>query len=596
MPRTSRPLQIHPIVMRRAVVTRVIDVTPHMRRITLSGPELAAGEMGAGFERPPFRSDGFDDHVKMIFPPAEGELPSSGVQQETRFAWNPEILGYTRDYTVRSWDPENQTFDIDVARHDHGLATSWAFRAQPGDEVQFAGPKTCTLRNDEAQWHLLVGDDTALPAIGRWLEEAPQGTRGHVIVEIPTLADRQEIETAADVEIEWLVRGDAPAGTSTQLFDAVRRVAVPDCRVYAWVAGEAMTIAPIRRYLRRDLALPKEDIEVTGYWRLPPGAAVKARQPADRAEQAVPGPAKEDEETATQLITDVHEMTELLPPIVTRVAVTLGIGPAVAYGMTTLDSLAREVGVEATALRPLLEAMTALGLLEADGEHYRNTGRGAVLMEPSSQEELSLDNPVNREALALVDLVDVLRSGRPASRLGDAPWRERRSAVDVLDSAHQERAAEELQYVLPMLAQLPAVTEARTLAVFGDASAVVASQVAQGRTVQIPGTAGTTWAAHDCAVLVAVLEGRSDEEALSILRTALAAGPAVVLAERTCDRAAADDHVSEYALTSLAVTGRTLRTRAQCEELLRRAGASTVERSVLGWGFGPFGTVTVAHV
>lgn len=238
MPRTSRPLRIHPIVLRRAEVARVVDVTPNMRRITLTGDDLAEGEMGQGFERPPFRSDGFDDHVKLVVP------PTVGTQEEKRFAWNPEVLALTRDYTVRPYDPEANTFDIDVVRHDHGLAAAWAFRARPGDRIHFAGPKSCALRNDEAGWHLLAGDETALPAIGRWLEEAPEGTRGHVIVEVPT---------EADVGIEWLVRGDIPAGTGTRLFDAVRRVAVPDLRAYAWVGGEAMTIAPIRRHGREDL-------------------------------------------------------------------------------------------------------------------------------------------------------------------------------------------------------------------------------------------------------------------------------------------------------------------------------------------------------
>ncbi|KOX07857.1 siderophore-interacting protein [Nocardiopsis sp. NRRL B-16309] len=594
MPRTSRPLRVHPIVLRRAEVTRVVDVTPNMRRLTLTGEDLAAGTMGEGFERPPFRSDGFDDHVKLVVPSQEGALPRIGTQEEKRFAWNPEVVSQTRDYTVRSWDPEANTFDIDVVRHDHGLAAAWAFRARPGDEIHFAGPKSCALRNDEAEWHLLAGDETALPAIGRWLEEAPEGTRGHVIVEVPTEADRQDVPTAADVRIEWLVRGDAPAGTGTGLFDAVRRVAVPDVRVYAWVGGEAMTIAPIRRYLRTDLGLPKEDVEVVGYWRRPKTDGASDAAPRDDAERLEPV-AADDEKSPRELLEEVHELTELAPPIVTRAAVTLGIGPLIAYGVSTLAELGRETGVEPARLAVLLDAMAALGLVERDGDRYRNTARGGVLMEDSAIEELSLDNPANREALALVDLVDVLRSGRTSPRLGDPSWRGRRAADPALDSVHQDRAADQLQFVLEPLTRLAPVASARTLAVVGDAAPFVASRVARGRTVHLPGPADAAWAPHDCAVLVGALEGRGDQEALALLRAALSAGPALVLAERTSDKAATDDHAAEHALTSLAVTGSVLRTSARIGELLRAAGASRTETTLLGWGFGPYGTVTVAH-
>lgn len=595
MPRTSRPLQIQPIVLRRVEVARVVDISPNMRRVTLTGDELTAGRMGAGFERPAFRSEGFDDHVKLVVPPIEGELPHIGTQEEKRFAWNPEAFPHTRDYTVRSWDPQANTFDVDFVRHDHGVAAAWAFHVQPGDPIHFAGPKSCALRNDDAEWHLLVGDETALPAIGRWLEEAPAGTRGHVIVEIPTEADRQDIPTKADVTIDWLVRADMPAGASTQLFDTVRQVSIPDTRVYAWVGGEAMTIAPIRRHLRNDRGLPKEDVEVVGYWRRPKVATVEEAAARDNAERLAPAPADNDELSSAELLHEVHEMTELGPPVITRVAVTLGIAPLLAQGTTTAADLGRETGVEPALLAPLLDAMAALGLVERENGHYRNTARGGVLMEDGQIDALSLDNPANREELALIDLLDVLRSGRPSARPGAAPWRERRAVDDALEAAYQDRAADQLHFVLEPLTGLAPVTAARTLAVFGDAAPIVAGRVARGRTVHLPGTDDAVWPEHDCAILVAALEGRSDEEALTLLRAALSAGSSLVLAERTADKAATDDHVAEHALTSLALTGSVLRTRAQVHDLLRAAGATTTESTIVGWGFGPFGTVTVAH-
>ncbi|MFD1859605.1 siderophore-interacting protein [Aeromicrobium camelliae] len=591
MPRTSRPMQAHPIVLRRATVERVVDVTPHMRRLTLSGPDLAAGVMGDGYPRPAFRSDGFDDHVKLVVPPAEGELPRIGTQEEQRFAWNPEVLAFTRDYTVRAWDSASGRFDVDVVRHDHGLASSWAYRAQPGDEIHFAGPKSCAFVNTDADWHLLVGDETALPAIGRWLDEASAGMRARVIVEVPTADDRQEFTTKADAEIDWLVRDDVPAGRSTLLFEAVRDLTMPEGRVYAWVGGEAMTIAPIRRYLRGELGLPKDDVEVVGYWRLTSERVVQ--EPRDSADRLAPP--EEGDETALDLTHDVHEMTELGPPIVTRAAVTLGIGPLVAAGHTTLTELAERTGVAAGLLSPLLDAMQALGLLDREGDVWRNTARGGVLMEDTAIEELSLDNPANAAALALVDLVDVLRSGIPSPRAGRDGWRARRATDPAFDAAYHDLAADSLQYVLEPLTQLPVVARASTLAVLGDAAAYVATGVAAGRHVHLPADTAASWPAHDCAILVGALEGRDDEGATALLRTALSSGPALVVAESLADAAAVDEHAAEHALTSLALTGAPQRTSADVERLLRTAGARTVESAMLGWGFGRFGSVIVAH-
>lgn len=240
--------------------------------------------------------------------------------------------------------------------------------------------------------------------------------------------------------------------------------------------------------------------------------------------------------------------------------------------------------------------MTALGLVESDGTGFRNTPRGGVLMEASAADELSLDNPANRDALALVDLLDVMRSGRPAARSGESGWRARRAADVTLDAAYQDRNAEALHYVLDPLSKLGPVADASTLVIYGDAAPVVAAHVAQGRTVQLPGNeTAAPWPAHDCAVLIAALEGRPDAEALDVLRAALASGPAVVVVERTADKAAADDHVAEYALTSLALTGSPLRTSTGIGDLLRLAGARSIETETLGWGFGPYGNVILAH-
>lgn len=587
MPRTSRTLNVHPIVLRRAEVLAITEVTPNMRRLTIGGAELAAGTMGEGLDRPPFVSDGFDDHVKLVVPPPDSHLPHIGTQAEQRFQWNPEVLQYTRDYTVRRWDRQANVFDIDVARHDRGLAADWAFRAQPGDPISFAGPKSCALTNTDVDWHLLLGDETALPAIGRWLEEAAEGTRAQVLIEVPTAADRQDIPTHARTDITWLVRDQVPAGHSSQLLEALRALELPEGRGYLWCAGEALTLPPIRRYLRHDLGLPKEDVEVVGYWRRPTVTTPQAPASQDPTTQA---PAAQD--SSTEVLVEMHEMTELLPPVITRVAATLGIGTHVAAGLTSTVALAAGTGVEKHRLEPLLQGMQALGLLTYTDGAWANTPLGAVLTEADQVEHLTLDNPVNRQALALIDLLDVLRTGVPSTRGTHQPG---------LSAAYADREADQLYYVLEPLGRMPEVASADRLTVAGRSADLVAAQIGAvaarpERTLQVitdPGAAG--FGSHDCGILLSTLQGRTERESLRILREALAAGPRVIVVEQVADQAARDDHAAENALTTLAVTAEPALTSSQIERLLVTAGASAVEVRQLGWGFGSYGTVVLAH-
>lgn len=247
-----------PITLRRIVVKSVTDLSPCMRRITFTGDDLfgAAG-------REAFSSPGFDDHVKLVLPGAAGD-DHPGEQTPTGLEWRPGALERTRDYSVRTWDAASGRLDIDVVRHPGGLASAWAERARPGDSLHCAGPRSSAGDLPSADWHLLIGDETALPAIGRWLEETPAGPTTHAFIEVPAASDRQELATSAHVT--WLARGrHIGAGTSTLLLDALREFAPPPGLGYAWCAAEAETVKPIRRLLRD--VLGGERVEVHGYWR-----------------------------------------------------------------------------------------------------------------------------------------------------------------------------------------------------------------------------------------------------------------------------------------------------------------------------------------
>ena len=152
-------------------------LTPHMTRVTLGGDELAG-----------FVSLGFDDHIKLFFPEA--------VSDERDVNGEPKPV--SRDYTPRRYDAAANTLEIDFALHEAGPATRWAEQARPGDVLNIGGPRGSLVIPTGFDWHLLIGDDTALPAIGRRLAELPQNARAVVLAEVDSAADEISFEHSAD--------------------------------------------------------------------------------------------------------------------------------------------------------------------------------------------------------------------------------------------------------------------------------------------------------------------------------------------------------------------------------------------------------------
>jgi len=238
------------------VVTRVEQLTPHMVRIVVGGPGLAGVQAGE-----------FTDHyVKVLFGRPGVDYPEPfdmGVIRETmpREAWP-----VTRTYTVRRWRPEVPELWLDFVVHgDEGIAGPWARRAQVGDLVRFLGPGGAYAPDPAAAWHLLAGDESALPAIAATLEGMPAGARVHAYLEVSDAGEEQKLETPADAEITWLRRGDRPVGEL--LVAAVRELAWPGGDVQAFVHGEATFVKELRRFLRVEKQVPMAQLSISGYWR-----------------------------------------------------------------------------------------------------------------------------------------------------------------------------------------------------------------------------------------------------------------------------------------------------------------------------------------
>ncbi|MFG3012766.1 siderophore-interacting protein [Streptomyces cinerochromogenes] len=238
-----------------AQVVRTERLTPHMQRVVLGGEGLAG-----------FAADTCTDHyVKLLFGADGVTYPEPFDLERIRAEFPREQWPVTRTYTVRAWDPVRRELTLDFVVHgDEGLAGPWALRAQPGETVRFMGPGGAYTPDPEADWHLLAGDESALPAIARALETLPAGARAHAFVEVSGPEEEQKIDT--EVQVVWLHRGDRPVGEA--LLEAVRGLDFPDGRVHAFVHGEAGFVKELRRLLRVERQIPREDLSISGYWRL----------------------------------------------------------------------------------------------------------------------------------------------------------------------------------------------------------------------------------------------------------------------------------------------------------------------------------------
>lgn len=234
--------------LRRLRVNHIYKLSPNMLRVEL------AGDMEG------FQSPGFDDHIKLFLPdPVTGELVLPDRE-------NGEARPLGRDYTPRRFNLAGGTLTLDFALHgldgNAGPATRWAANAKPGDILHLGGPRGSMIPATGFTSYLLIGDETALPAIARRLEDLPTGVKATVLVEVETAADRLDLETRADADIRWIVR-DAKEGT---LVDAVKALAPMDTQPLAWIAGEIGAVRQIRDHLVTTLGFDPQWLKASGYW------------------------------------------------------------------------------------------------------------------------------------------------------------------------------------------------------------------------------------------------------------------------------------------------------------------------------------------
>jgi NADPH-dependent ferric siderophore reductase len=238
-------------------VRRSERVTPRMVRVTLAGDELAG-----------FSGEGPDRRIKMFFPAPGQERPAVPRATSGGPLWPAgEPRPAIRTYTVRRFDPTAGELDVDFVLHEgHGPAAAWAEDAQPGAWVGVSEPGGRYEPDPAADFHVVIGDETALPAVATVLQaltttlpDAPV----RVFLEVADAAEEQELPGCA--QVTWVHRGEREPGAP--LADAVRSAPFPQGNGQAWLSGESGCVRDLRKHLLDERGIDRRRVYATGYWR-----------------------------------------------------------------------------------------------------------------------------------------------------------------------------------------------------------------------------------------------------------------------------------------------------------------------------------------
>lgn len=225
----------HEVVKRRTLsVTAVERITPNMLRLSLTGEDLAD-----------FVSLSPGDHIKVFVTDSKGFMQM-------------------RDYTPRKFDAAARQLVIDFALHEAGPATLWALQAKVGDKLEIGGPRGSLVISNVKRW-LLIGDETALPSIGRRIEEAKAGTEFTSLVSITTRDEQQHFVTQAKHAAHWVYRAAYKANDPLPMLTALQDIDIAP-ETYVWIGTEATVARAVRAYLTEERGVPLSWLRASGYW------------------------------------------------------------------------------------------------------------------------------------------------------------------------------------------------------------------------------------------------------------------------------------------------------------------------------------------
>ncbi|MGO1561103.1 hypothetical protein CZ771_14450 [Actinomycetales bacterium JB111] len=253
---TARPKRLQRPQIVLEVVNR-IQLSPHLVRIVAGGPGISAVEDNGKT----------DAYTKMLFAKPEAGLTPPYDMERLREELPLDLLPSRRTYTIRRFDLARGEVWIDFVVHgEAGVAGPWADHAKPGDVVVLGGIGGGYAPDPVADWYLFAGDDSAVPAIFSALEALPKDAVGTALIEVDSEADHLPVDAPEGVEVRWLHRDGAEAGTTTLLEDAVREVEWRPGRVDVFAHGERGAMKALRPYFTRERELEREQLSLSAYW------------------------------------------------------------------------------------------------------------------------------------------------------------------------------------------------------------------------------------------------------------------------------------------------------------------------------------------
>lgn len=238
-------------------VLRREQLTPDLVRLVLGGEGLSGWAWGGHT----------DSYLVLWFAPPGAPYPTPFSVDRVRSAYPSDVWPSHRHYTVRSWDPARAELSIDFVTHgDEGVAGPWARQAQIGAQVVLTLPGGSYSPDPDADWHLLVGDESAAPAIAAAAEAVPATARVVAVLVCQGPGHELELTCPGALEVHWLYRRGDPSD-SALLVDALRSLELPEGRVHGFVHGEAGEVREVRRHLLGGRGYRKQDLSISGYWR-----------------------------------------------------------------------------------------------------------------------------------------------------------------------------------------------------------------------------------------------------------------------------------------------------------------------------------------
>ncbi|MGW3135822.1 siderophore-interacting protein [Streptomyces sp. NPDC001139] len=251
-------------------VTRTRRLGPSLVRVTFTGEDLTH-----------CLSDGLDQSLSLFVPQPGQSAPVVPLDLGDGWwqAWRElpdDVRAVMRSYTLRALRHDPDEVDIDFVLHTPaGPASAWAARAVAGDRVLILGPAIADNRAirfrppEDTDLMVLWGDESALPAVSSVLESLPPGTPARVWLEVRDAGNIQDLPTAADAEITWLVRDDDDRAPCSPLaLDALRAAQLPPAqKPYVWIAGESGCVKELRRHFVRERGIDRRRVTFVGYWR-----------------------------------------------------------------------------------------------------------------------------------------------------------------------------------------------------------------------------------------------------------------------------------------------------------------------------------------